>query len=618
MFTCIFASCSDGNDEPIVPPTQNQETDSYSITLDSSIQTNGLCFESSISEKSITFTTNSDWTLTIAEPRSGAVWCTASPTSGGKGTSTVKFATTENTEPEERSVVVTIKVGTTSKTFTVVQKGIDYSEIERKALIEFYNATNGAQWDKNDNWGSDKPLDQWYGITLVNNRVSVVQLPCNKLEGEIPDSFFALSELTWINLEENKLSGNLSNKLGDLTKLTFLGLCRNNFTGNIPENISNLINLTYLSLFENKLSGAIPTKVLEMPNWEDVIKNSYTPQQLGYGLEWPATIQMIDLGDGIYMHPDGIALEYRVNELKIPDNQDLINICKNVYTKVSDSFDFIFTVCCSDQLSNEIAGYHVTVKNTIEGIDSSHNDDSNKHGSNGKLIGINVLTHKEGIYSGGPFLHELCHYWGAIDIGQELGNSTGSYIDTGHWGISDVHGQLGGFDYSTLETNVDGVPNKYRASSFTGQAWNKIKAFSQNGISNVMYAPLELYLMGLIPASEVPEMHVFKNVRTEKNDPWEDGIFYAESQETITIDDIIEKYGERIPNWTESQKDFRGLVVVLSDKKVSDNDWKTIKSDILIQEKASDDGDIQKANFWEATGGRATIKLSGIDELLKK
>jgi hypothetical protein len=124
--------------------------------------------------------------------------------------------------------------------------------------------------------------------------------------------------------------------------------------------------------------------------------------------------------------------------------------------------------------------------------------------------------------------------------------------------------------------------------------------------------------MGLIPASEVPEMHVFKNVRTEKNDPWEDGIFYAESQETITIDDIIEKYGERIPNWTESQKDFRGLVVVLSDKKVSDNDWKTIKSDILIQEKASDDGDIQKANFWEATGGRATIKLSGIDELLKK
>ena len=57
--------------------------------------------------------------------------------------------------------------------------------------------------------------------------------------------------------------------------------------------------------------------------------------------------------------------------------------------------------------------------------------------------------------------------------------------------------------------------------------------------------------------------------------------------------------------------------MVLSDKNVSDNDWEMIKSDILIQEQQKDDGDSQKTNFWEATGGRASITLSGIDKYLK-
>ena len=127
MFTCIFASCSDGgNEDPVTPPTQKPEVnDTPAITIDPTIQSSGLSFDVSASEKSITFSTTADWTLSIAETRSGTEWCTASPTSGGKGTATVKFKTTENTEAEDRSVAVTIKAGTASKTFTVTQKGAD-------------------------------------------------------------------------------------------------------------------------------------------------------------------------------------------------------------------------------------------------------------------------------------------------------------------------------------------------------------------------------------------------------------------------------------------------------------------------------------------------------------
>lgn len=123
ILLCLSA-CSKGDDDPI-SPTPKPEVNNPTITLDSSIQASGLSFDTSASEKSISFTTTSDWTLSIAETRGGTEWCKASPTSGGKGTANVKFTTTENTESDDRSVAVTIKAGATSKTFTVSQKGKD-------------------------------------------------------------------------------------------------------------------------------------------------------------------------------------------------------------------------------------------------------------------------------------------------------------------------------------------------------------------------------------------------------------------------------------------------------------------------------------------------------------
>lgn len=92
------------------------------IIIDADIITNGLSFTSAKGEKSISFTTNEDWTLSIATTPSGDTWCTASATSGAKGNANVKFTVTQNTSYDDRSVSVTIKSGTTSKTFTITQK----------------------------------------------------------------------------------------------------------------------------------------------------------------------------------------------------------------------------------------------------------------------------------------------------------------------------------------------------------------------------------------------------------------------------------------------------------------------------------------------------------------
>lgn len=125
MLTCIFASCSDGGSDDPVNPTPKPEEVKAEITLDSTIESNGLSFGASAGDNSVSFTTNTNWTLSVSSTTSGTTWCTASATSGSKGSATVKFTVTENTEYDDRSVSVTVKAGTASKTFKVTQKGVD-------------------------------------------------------------------------------------------------------------------------------------------------------------------------------------------------------------------------------------------------------------------------------------------------------------------------------------------------------------------------------------------------------------------------------------------------------------------------------------------------------------
>ena len=43
----------------------------------------------------------------------------------------------------------------------------DETEV-RKALIEFYQALDGDNWPHKDNWCSEKPIDEWYGVNSLS------------------------------------------------------------------------------------------------------------------------------------------------------------------------------------------------------------------------------------------------------------------------------------------------------------------------------------------------------------------------------------------------------------------------------------------------------------------
>ena len=119
-----LASCSDGSTDTPDNPNPKPD-DNSSITLDDGIITGGVVFDNQSSEKSVSFTTTKDWTLSIAATTSGSSWCTASASSGTKGSAMVKFSVTENSEYDDRSVSVTIKAGTASKTFSITQKSAE-------------------------------------------------------------------------------------------------------------------------------------------------------------------------------------------------------------------------------------------------------------------------------------------------------------------------------------------------------------------------------------------------------------------------------------------------------------------------------------------------------------
>lgn len=169
-----------------------------------------------------------------------------------------------NAEPNEgapRSIVVNVTAGTGEaiKTVPLVVRQEGLSS-DRDILMALYEATGGENWTNHENWGSDLPLSEWYGVTTemiepqtkageAVERVVELNLGENNLTGELPAALGGLTELRYLNFFKNfDLTGVLPAELGNLRKLERLSLQRNSWTGVLPEELGNLKELTYLGI----------------------------------------------------------------------------------------------------------------------------------------------------------------------------------------------------------------------------------------------------------------------------------------------------------------------------------------------------------------------------------
>ena len=144
--------------------------------------------------------------------------------------------------------------------------------LDREILVALYEATDGPNWHNTDNWLTDAPLRDWYGVG-VDGQGRVVRLILyeNNLAGPIPRELANLDELQNLGLRSNDLSGPIPSELGKLSNLTELILDGNALTGSIPPELGNLANLKTLSLGVNALEGPIPPELGRLASVEGVL-----------------------------------------------------------------------------------------------------------------------------------------------------------------------------------------------------------------------------------------------------------------------------------------------------------------------------------------------------------
>ena len=160
---------------------------------------------------------------------------------------------------------------------------------DRTILEALYKATDGPNWANDENWLTDAPPGDWYGVdTDASGRVvrlrlrgltgslppelgglarlERLDLGANALTGPIPPELGDLADLEELNLGTNSLTGPIPPELGNLASLRAVYFDRNNLTGPIPPELGGLANLTRLYLYRNDLSGPIPPELGDLAN----------------------------------------------------------------------------------------------------------------------------------------------------------------------------------------------------------------------------------------------------------------------------------------------------------------------------------------------------------------
>ena len=453
-------------------------------------------------------------------------------------------------------------------------------------------------------------IKDWTGI---EHATSLSQLWFNNVdlsEGDL-SPLAGLSRLSWVNLDKTKIS--------DLSPLVGLQLSEGaSFSQNKISDISPLLKImtsgSEVHFHANPLSReSINTHIPALRN-------------MGVAVEFSLQVSSQQIyNDNVFVLP--------IAENLAAGNLPLADYSAHFYEHFSDQFDFLIFIPNLTHFETDRDGwnyfgrYH-PVYNDLKGIGKGSYFNS-EYGSAQKLQA--VITFSEIMTDGfnpfgvvsylsdgtifqphtslyyGPFLHEVMHRWANSIIEPE-----------GHWTWNSANGILGGFDIATLVDHGDG---RYSANGSVPD----YDGFSNGGWAGnyIPYSPIELYLAGLIPPEEVPDLWVAGGQCigvVDEDGYWDNKSFITHQARTYTIEDIIAEHGPRIPDHTQSQKNFRAAVILLisEDFPVDTRILDLLSEEVSLMSHAGYDQNDKVYNFYEATGGRATITMDGLSSLKRQ
>ena len=231
-----------------------------------------------------------------------------------------------------------------------------------------------------------------------------------------------------------------------------------------------------------------------------------------------------------------------------------------------EDYDFLFFITDHELTGGSvIAAFEPVTRPALPGGTSEFEIQASGYTTNGRLKGVIGVRYRPLIFP--PLAHEMLHYW-ANDLDPRLGFGGAGY--EAHWGLSSVNGLLGGFDPATLrcETPANAVPPNCTALG-SGRTRYVTAAFhgNDNTARSISYAPLELYLMGLIPGSEVPSsFQLFDGGaidETSYDDVTGSVVVEADGVHDVPFSSIVERHGQ-VPLLAPDARHWKVAFVVVS------------------------------------------------------
>ncbi|MBM3744303.1 MAG: hypothetical protein FJW34_00725, partial [Acidobacteria bacterium] len=308
----------------------------------------------------------------------------------------------------------------------------------------------------------------------------------------------------------------------------------------------------------------------------------------------------LQLADGLYatgsaffvVDPKGEALDSVIPLGSVRCGRGAYAAFHKLYSVFPDVFDFVVVMPSGSILDpardyGENTPYFVRAKNEIRNIGVPLFDRTAEFGSQGRLRGM--IYHSFG--EGAILDHEIGHSWMA-SFGKrfELSECAQCYGD--HWNpYTDIGGQMGAF-----LLNVPGVAAGHLVAN--GDGTFRVQQVDQSAQG---YSKLDLYLMGLIPSSEVPLVN--KLVNPDFSNPQR---VTAQRVETYTIQQLVQaEGGERVPAFP-TQKDFNLAFVAVKNKAFTPAEFAYFS--LVARYFASRErGERYFVPFNAATGGRGAL-----------
>ena len=183
-------------------------------------------------------------------------------------------------------------------------RSFEYDEREsRKALIEFYKSMDGDRWTRNDNWLSDKPIWEWYGINgCLNNKgytcpwVKELWFNCapinNPMSVKFPESISRMGPLFSLAIPVSNIEGEFPAFLGNIYSLNIVQLAGNNFSGKFPDGLEKLPDLSTFVFEGNQVEGPLPESfILSCMNKSSYPGNNFNIARNNFTGKVPQSIQ---------------------------------------------------------------------------------------------------------------------------------------------------------------------------------------------------------------------------------------------------------------------------------------------------------------------------------------